>query len=365
MTRPLHILHTEASCGWGGQEIRILEESTGMIARGHSITIVCPKESTIFQEATDRGIHCVSLPIAKKTFKGFFSLRRWLSENPVDIINTHSSTDTWLTILATKTIRDAPHIIRTRHISSPIPNNWLSQWSYRNAVSHVVTTGESLRHQVISQTSTSPERVTSIPTGIDTTRFFPGDKRAVRNQLGLDPEKNYIGIIATLRSWKGHEYLLKAFASIHLPDWKLLIVGDGPMREKIKESIVDLNINERVILAGQQKNPELWMRSIDIFCLPSYANEGVPQAILQAMFTALPIISTPIGAILEVIKDKKTGIITQPKNASEITEKLSLLIDNNELRTQLGSNAYAWAKKNASKETMLEKMEKVFLNSAS
>jgi hypothetical protein len=62
-------------------------------------------------------------------------------------------------------------------------------------------------------------------------------------------------------------------------------------------------------LAGQRSDPEHWLQAIDIFCLPSYANEGVPQAILQAMLCALPIVTTPVGAILEAVSDRQTALV--------------------------------------------------------
>ena len=58
----MRILHTESSCGWGGQELRILEESRGMVARGHAVTIAAPAESRILPEARGRGLDAVAQP---------------------------------------------------------------------------------------------------------------------------------------------------------------------------------------------------------------------------------------------------------------------------------------------------------------
>ena len=94
----MKILHTEASCGWGGQEIRILEEARGLIERGHDVQLVCPPEARIFVEAARFGVPVTALPIARKRPGGVIALRYWLARHRPDVINTHSSTDSWLVL---------------------------------------------------------------------------------------------------------------------------------------------------------------------------------------------------------------------------------------------------------------------------
>jgi len=119
----MRILHTEASCGWGGQEIRILDEAQGMAARGHDVVIAAPREARIYDGALKRGLNAIVLPIARKNLAGVFALRHRFKVHPVDVVNTHSSTDSWLAALACATLRRAPAVVRTRHISASIPNN--------------------------------------------------------------------------------------------------------------------------------------------------------------------------------------------------------------------------------------------------
>ena len=354
------IVHTEASCGWGGQEIRILEESLGMMARGHEVAILCPPEARIYGEAQRRGIAVTALPIGRKRPAGFTALRRWLKANPVDVVNTHSSTDSWLAALACKTLRHAPPIVRTRHISAPIPQNAASRWLYSGAVRHVVTTGEALRRTLIADNGVAAARITSVPTGIDPARFAPGDKAAARAALGLDPAGRYIGIVATLRSWKGHLHLLEACAAPDLAGWTLLVVGDGPMRAPIAARVAELGLAGRVRLVGQQERPEDWLRALDIFCLPSYANEGVPQAVLQAMFTGLPIVTTPVGAILEAVGDGETALIVPPQNPPALAAAVARLAADPALGARLGAAAREKALARFSHAAMVDRMEVVF-----
>jgi FkbM family methyltransferase len=358
----VHIVHTEASLGWGGQEIRILTESQGMLARGHRVEIWAAADSNILIEAARRGIPHRAVPIARKNLRGLLALRRALAEARPDLVNTHSSTDAWLVALASLTLRAAPPMVRTRHISAPIPDNWPTRWLYMHAARHVVTTGERLRQQLMRDNRYRAGRLTSVPTGIDAARFTAGDKRAARQALGLDVEACYLGIVATLRSWKGHLYLIDAFARLApaQPALRLVIVGDGPMHSALAERIATLGIGNKVTLAGRQERIEQWLSAMDVFCLPSYANEGVPQALLQAMLIGLPIVTTDVGSITEAVTDGVTGVIVQEKSVDALAQGLAQLLADPARARQFGQAARAAALERFQLDAMVTAMERIF-----
>src|SRR5262249_59068040 len=161
--------------------------------------------------------------------------------------------------------------------------------------SHVVTTGERLREQVMRETGLAAARVTSVPTGIDLARFAPGDRAQARARLGMPADAFVVGIVATLRSWKGHRYLVDALAA--LPGAMLVMVGDGPGADNLRAQVKALGVESRTRMPGNQDDVVPWLQAFDVFALPSYANEGVPQAIMQAMACRIPIVTTPVGSI--------------------------------------------------------------------
>ena len=312
-------------------------------------------------EAARYGVPATALPIEFKTIAGFHALRRHLASTCPDVVNTHSSADSWLVALACATLTSPPAIVRTRHISAPVSGNFANRWLYRQAGA-VATTGESLRRQLIKALDLDPARASSIPTGIDTQRFTPaGDRTAAKRAVGLDPTVRHIGIVATLRSWKGHLYLLDAFSQLNRPGLQLVIVGEGPMREPITERIAALDLGQRVTLAGQRTDPERWLQALDVFCLPSYANEGVPQAILQAMLCALPIVTTPVGAILEAVSDGETALVVPPRDPAAIAAAIARVLDDAELVERLGNSARRTASADFSRKAMLDHMEQLFV----
>jgi glycosyltransferase involved in cell wall biosynthesis len=352
------VLHTEASCGWGGQELRVLAEVRGMSARGHDVWIAAPFESRIYQEALGCGMQVAALPLRRKSVAGLLALRAFLKKHQFDVVNTHSSTDAWLTALASLAWRDAPPMVRTRHISAPIPRNALSSWIYRRAAAQVVTTGEALRQQVVTLAGVDPQRARSVPTGVDLSQFAPGDRASAREALGLPAEAFIVAIVATLRSWKGHQFLVDAIARIE--DARLLIVGDGPGRENLEQQVAGLDLSERVRFAGQQADVVPWMRAADVACLPSFANEGVPQALMQAMACGLPIVTTHVGAIAEIVEDGVEGLIVAPRDVESLVEALERLRRDPVLRQQLGQAGLARARQRFSMDSMLDGMEAVY-----
>ena len=360
----LRILHTESSLGWGGQELRVLNEAAGMEARGHEVTIAAPAESRILSEARVRGLKHRCVPIARKTLAGVLSVRRLILELQPTIVNSHSSVDSWLCALASSTLRTAPPIVRTRHISASIPRNIASRWLYTKATSRVVTTGESLREQVVRETRLDGGRVFSVPTGIDLEIFSPGDRAEARRLLGLPPQDFIVGIVATLRSWKGHRYLLDSVASLPDDGLHLVVVGSGPGRDNLAEQARKLSISGRVTFAGEQSNVASWLRSFDVFVLPSYANEGVPQAIMQAMACGIPVISTAVGAIPEIVRNDFTGVIVPARDPAAIAGAITRLRGDSSLLRRFSEAGRREALERFSAVTMLDRMEKIFLEAS-
>jgi glycosyltransferase involved in cell wall biosynthesis len=356
----MRILHTEASLGWGGQEIRILTEAAGMIGRGHAVELACPREARIFAEAPRFGVPATALPIDRKRLRGLAALRRFINTRPIDVINVHSSTDSWLSAIACRSMPHPPALVRTRHISTLVPRNAMTRWLYARASAEIVTTGEAIRAQLLRDLGVDPARATSIPTGIDTRRFAPADKLAARRSLDLPQDVPLIGIIATLRSWKGHRYLVEAIQLLAHKHAQLIIVGDGPQRLALERQILDLGLARRVRLAGNQHDVAPWLAALDVFALPSYANEGVPQALLQAMLVGIPSVTTHAGAISEVAIDDVTALVVPKEHAVALAGAIDRLLSDTALGKRLAATARQRTLEKFTLDVMLDRMEKVF-----
>lgn len=358
----MRILHTEASCGWGGQEIRILTEARGLIRRGHQVELVCPAEARIFAEAQSYDVPVHALDIGKKRLGPLLAMRRFLAAHRFDVINTHSSTDSWLAALACKALADPPPIVRTRHLSTPVNRSRSTRWLYEKGCAHVVVTGEALKAQLVRDNGFPPDHLTSVPTGIDLERFRPQPREQARAALGLAGDTLYVGILATLRDWKGHTVLFDALTQLlpARPNLRLLIIGDGPYRDRLDARAEALGIADRLDFVGHRHDAERWLPALDVFALPSWGDEGVSQALMQAMACALPIVTTPVGSLTEVIHDGATGLIVPPRDAVALAAAIDDLLGDPALAARLGKAARELAVARCGETLMLDRMEALF-----
>jgi len=354
--RRLSIVHTEASLGWGGQEIRILSESQGMIRRGHEVRLLCPPEARIYAEAPSYGVPAIALPIGRKRPLGVKVLYEWLKGNHCNVVATHSSTDAWLAAFALLAMGRPIPTVRIRHISAPVPRNAPTRWLYTRATARIVTTGEALKKELVERNGYPDQRIDSVPTGIDTARFRPGDRQAARVKLNLPLDRKLVGIIATLRSWKGHRFLIEALP----PEAHLVIVGDGPQRGALEELASQRAVRERVLFAGNQTDVVPWLQALDVFALPSYANEGVPQALIQAMLVGLPCVTTSVGGIPELAIHEQTALVVPAEDANALRGALQRLLAEEQFSKKLGAAARAHAAANFSYQGMLDRMEQIY-----
>ncbi len=360
MTGPrLRIVHTESSLGWGGQELRILAEAQGLLCRGHEVRLVCAGGSRIEAEAANWGVRATALPIAKKRPAGLRALVRWLREHPCDVVVSHSSTDSWLAALALLALGRPAPLVRLRHISAPVPKDPLTRWLYTRATARIVTTGEALRRQLLTENRFPAERIVSVPTGMDPGRYRPGERAAARAALGLPADRFLVGIVATLRSWKGHRDLLEAIAQLP-QDIALAVVGDGPQRRVLEEHASRLGLGARVRFAGEQADVLPWLQALDLFALPSYANEGVPQALVQAMLVELACVTTTVGAIGELAEHERTALVVPPRDPAALAAAIARLAADAGLRSELGRAARRRCVEDYTLERMLDRIEALY-----
>ncbi len=361
----MHIVHTEADGGKGGQPLRIINESLGMIQRGHQVTILCPESAPLHGLARDAGLTVVTMPLRRKNLQNLQLLRHWLKENrrSIDVINSHNSADTWLVALANLTLPDPVPLVRTRHASGVPRNNWTTRWLFRKACAHIVTTGEALRQQM-ADIGVPMAQSTSVPSGVDTQRFHPADKQAAREHCGLKQEDFWLGVVSHLRPNKGHSVLLRALAAVDLPHIRLAIVGEGPHKATLEQEIIDLGLQQRVVMAGHRSDPERWFPAFDVALSPSHDMEGVPQGVLQSLASRIATIATDAGGTADAVINGQTGILIAQRDETALREAIVQLYENAALREKLAQQGYDYLCSHFTRECMLEAMEKVFATAA-
>jgi glycosyltransferase involved in cell wall biosynthesis len=356
------ILHTEWSKGWGGQEVRIIQESLEFMKRGYGMMIACQPGSGIQKAAQDKGIPVISLRMrAAMDPLAILGCARAIQKNSIDLVHTHSSVDSWCCSLASK-LSGIP-VVRSRHLGIPIRTNCFSYFLYMKLADRVITSGETVRKRMIQVNGYDPRKIVSIPAGIDEHKFSPGiNGDLVRKEFNLRQGDFLLGVVSMLRKWKGHLYLLEAVKALgeRIPDLKLLIAGSGPQEETIREFIRENGLTGKVILAGYREDVPQILKSLDLFVFPSYAHEAAPQVIPQAMAMGIPVISTFVGGIEDVVANGQTGILVPPADARALSEAILWVHQNREESGKMALKAKESVWKDYAFSRTIERTEEVY-----
>jgi glycosyltransferase involved in cell wall biosynthesis len=252
--------------------------------------------------------------------------------------------------------------VRTRHLSTRVKNNWPTRWLYQNPAA-IITTGQVTKALLMERLGVPARRIFSIPTGVELKEFVPQDKnRELLSQIKIPTDAFIFGSVAVLRSWKGHLYLLEAFKKLVADGVRafLLLVGEGPYRVVIEEKIVQLGVQPWVRLAGFRDQVAPWFALMDVVVLASYANEGVPQSLLQAMAMARPVVGTLVGGIPEVIIEAETGLLVPPRDPQALARVMDRLMADPEYRQNLGRRGRELVVERFSMEQMAAEIEAVY-----
>src|SRR2546423_30451 len=318
------ILHTEASRGFGGQELRILAETRWLLDHGWDPLGARPPARPLHAEAEAAGIRAVAVRMrGAHDLPALFVLRRLMKARAVSLIHTHSSVDSWLGALAARSLRRP--VVRSRHVSIRIRSRLALV--YRLA-DRVVTSGEAVRAIVVGA-GLPAGRVVSIPPGVDTRRFHPGvSGKTVRDELGLAADQPLVGLVANIRGSKGHNVFLEAAREVlqRRPDARFLVVGDGVGRVEVRRRVGAMGLEAAVTLTGFRRDIPEVMAALDVLVLPSIRSEATSQVIPQAFAVGTPVVASTVGGSPELVRDGETGRLVPPGDARALAAAVLELV---------------------------------------
>jgi teichuronic acid biosynthesis glycosyltransferase TuaC len=220
--------------------------------------------------------------------------------------------------------------------------NALAKKSARFVLTHcarVIAVSEKLASQAVELVKRD-DPIEVVYNGVDAKLFTPcADKKKARASLGVTSSGTVALTVGALIREKGIEELISAFERIggEYPDFRLIAVGGGPMRGKLEDLGKRMRGGDRVILPGVVPNQRVaeYMRAADILIHPSHA-EGLPNAVLEAMATGLPVIATTVGGIPEVVIHGETGLLIGAKDVKALESQLRTVLNDREMALQMG-----------------------------
>lgn len=196
------------------------------------------------------------------------------------------------------------------------------RWLYQGC-RRVHTVSVSLRQHLV-ELGFPPAKIEAVVNGVDTQQFSPGDRTAVRRQLGLAVDGLWIGMIGRFTQYKRHALLLEAFSVVarHMKNVQLVIVGGGGSEEKnVQQQARSSEAAARIHLAGFQNDPLPFYQAMDLLVFPS-VNEGLSNAVLEAMATGVPVLCHTACGNAEVITHGEDGLISSLDSVEELATQL-------------------------------------------
>ncbi|MBF0451329.1 MAG: glycosyltransferase family 4 protein [Candidatus Magnetomorum sp.] len=358
-----------------GQKIRVLHPITRLIIGGaqentmltasyldHSqwsvdilSGIQTASEGSIINEVRDRQLSLFLEPDLVreihplKDLKALFRLIRLIKKQKYDIVHTHSSKagiiGRWAAWLA-----DVPVIVHTVHgwghhdQQSPLIRQFyilLEKITLKITDQLIAVSGKNI-HKGLADGIGKGTDYSVIRSGIELDRFgHPTiDKETMRKQLMIPSDATVIGTVIRLSPQKAPLDFIEAAALLarQMDKMYFVIVGDGPLRDKVIHAAKEKNIYDRLIMTGLRRDiPEL-MNIFDIFVLSSLW-EGLPRVIPQAMASGLPVVATAIDGSAEIINSGQNGMLVPPGDPKSIAEAVVQLLSNHQLASTIKQEA--------------------------
>lgn len=272
-----------------------------------------------------------------------------------DIVHTHLLHADLYGVLAAR-LAGVCTVVMSRHNDNAfrykLPMRLLNRVLWRLS-SGGIAISEALRQFCIDVEGAASGKIHCVHYGLDIPTA--AQSHNLRAMLNLPGESLLFGTMSRLIEQKGLRYVLEAFAQV-VPDYShvyLLITGDGALRGELEAQADALGLGGRVRFLGWREDAGQVMAGLDVFVMPSLW-EGFGLVLLEAMACRLPVIATRVSAIPEIVQDGETGFLVPPRDPDALTDAMRRLLDDAELRVQLGAAGRARLEAHFSEASMIE-----------
>lgn len=375
---PKKILYVITKSNFGGAQRYVLELAKRSKEEGYETAVALGGDGVLFEKLHELGIQTLPLSSAQrdihltKEVQLLYRLYTIIKEYKPDVLHLNSPKIGGLGAVAGR-ICGVKKIIYTNHgwpFKEDRPEwqkilirffSWLTVFLNKKIIVLSETEKSFVKSWPLVQ-----QKLCVVPIGVS--EFSPLSKEEARRILIKNsiPENTLIlGTISELHKNKGLSYALEGIKQFinHNPSQPILfvIIGEGEQRKNLEAQIKALNIDKNVVLAGHVDNARVYLSAFDIFILSS-VKEGLPYAILEAGYSNIPVISTSVGGIPEVIKNFDTGFLIPPKRPQEIKNALIYILENPSVLKKVSANLKKEISEKYSFDSVYTKTKNVYFN---
>ena len=290
-------------------------------------------------------------PLCYENLRCYKKLKSIMDEGGFSVIHCHTPVGGVVGRLAARKARKkGTRIIYTAHgfhfyKGAPI-KNWLLYYLAEKFCSYFTDVLITINKEdfALAQRKMKAKCVEYVPgVGVDLEKFSKStfDKAAKRRQLGIPEDAILLLSVGELIPRKNHETSIRAIADVNA---YYIIAGDGELRQQLQKLIDELVVGDRVKLLGYRNDVDDLYRASDVFVFPSF-QEGLPVAVMEAMASGLPCVASHIRGNTDLLEDTEREFLCEPDNIMEYSEKLKILLQNDQLREKIGQDNMNTARK--------------------
>lgn len=334
-----------SSISWGGLEMNTVRYAAWMRDSGYNVTLFCVADSPIHQKSKDYQIEVVLVARNRKYLDlvNAFKIAKIIDQFHTDLVWFRDTRDmsllSWVKKIASRKFK----LLYFQAMQLGVEKKDFFHTARFAAIDFWVSTLDFLKYQVLEKTKVREERIHVIPIGVDHSLLEKKliDKKEAKRQLGLDIHKTTIAIIGRIDPLKGQHILINAAQLLHRDDFEILIVGESTRNEsnryevELKQKIRSLGMQGTIFFKPYSDNVALYYSATDIFVMAS-KGETFGTVTVEAMSFGIPVIGTNSSGTPELLEHGKSGLLFEPDNAEELSQKLRLLLDESSLREEIG-----------------------------
>lgn len=350
---------------------RVLTELVqGLAKRGHEQAVVCLNNS--YDEVLLHQLRSIPVDVrvmGKTAFAsgyGLVSTRFWLVREKFDAVVTMLfAADVIGRLLARWS--SVPRIVsslRARNVHYSRVQRWLAR-ATMNVAHAVVINSPQTREFAIGAEGAQINRVFFIPNGVHVDKYAePVDQELLRHEFGLPKDTRVLGTIGRLTEQKGIDVLLYALSHLHTQEVSLIIVGRGEQETKLRALAARLNLESCVHFVGYRLDVPKLLGAFDLYIHPARF-EGMPNAVLEAMAAARPVIASSVDGIRELIVDGMHGWLVGPDDPVALAKAIEAALRNPQEAERRGAAAQQRVIDRFSVNAMVSAWEKLLIEGQS
>ena len=352
----IRTLHLETGRQLLGVAMQTKHLVHGLEERGVPALLVCPDNGELYRAATREG-----LDVQGVRYRGdhdltlVLKLSRIIRSAKPDIVHLHSRRGADILGALAAKWAGHPNVITTRRVDNPISAGVLNGFCIGKIPKAIVCVSDGIS-SVMKEAGFPSDKITVIHSAVDASAYDSAlSKWEARRILGVLPASPLLCVIGQLITRKGHHVLLDALPSLRnkFKDIRVLIVGSGAVRSRLEAQVHKLNLDGCVQFMGFRSDISTILRASDLLVHPAL-REGFANVGLQAMASGIPVVTTSVGGMPEMVQHEITGLVVPPGDSKTLAQAIEELLSNPGRRSMMGRLGQDIVRESFSVEKMVD-----------